>query len=144
MLNKSDNKNQALALFSVVFKDGTYFQGGTDYKETKWLDLPKEKEIKRIFYKLPNNDYITLDGYDRYFHEIEVTKDINGPRRGIINIEYAYITGVKDGVATSYRITLLSKPNDRYRLGDITVRTFKIEDFTSKKNKNNFRPMLKE
>ena len=139
---KNDNKNQVLSLFQVVFKDDTYFQGGTDYSDTKWLSIPN-KPIKRIFYKLPNDDYICLDNYDNYFHMIEVTRDLNGKRKGIVNIEYAYIIGLKGEKVTSYRITLINKKQERYQLSDITIRNFSKEEFIKKVNKDNFRPLLK-
>jgi len=139
---KNDNKNQVLSLFQVVFKDDTYFQGGTDYKDTKWLSIPN-KPIKRIFYKLPVGDYICLDNYDNYFHMVEATKDLNGKRKGIVNIEYAYIIGIKGDRVTSYRITLINKKQERYQLSDITIRNFSKEEFLKKVNKDNFRPLLK-
>ena len=66
------NKNQAL--FSVIFEDDTVFYGGDNYKETKWLSIPNQK-IKRIFYRLPDGNYLSLSGYDSYFHMVEVTQD---------------------------------------------------------------------
>jgi len=130
-------------LFTVIFKDNTHFQGGTDYSDTKWLSIPSDKPIKRIFYKLPNDDYICLDNYDNYFHMIEVTRDLNGKRKGIVNIEYAYIIGLKGEKVTSYRITLINKKQERYQLSDITIRNFSKEEFIKKVNKDNFRPLLK-
>ena len=50
-----------LPLYTIIFKDGSHFMGGTSYFETKWLEIPL-KPIKRIFYKLPTNDYICLEG----------------------------------------------------------------------------------
>jgi len=139
---KNDNKNQVLTLFQVVFKDDTYFQGGTDYQDTKWLSIPN-KPIKRIFYKLPIGDYICLDNYDNYFHMVEATRDLNGKRKGIVNIEYAYIMGIKGDRVTSYRITLINKKQERFQLSDITIRNFSKEEFIKKVNKDNFRPLLK-
>jgi hypothetical protein len=130
-----------LPIFQVVFKDGTYFSGGTDYKDTKWLEIP-DKPIKRIFYKLPNNDYICLDNYDSYLHIVEVTKDLMGKRKGIINLEYAFIIGLKNNKITSYRITLMQRKEERYKLSDITIREFTKEYFLGRYNKNNWRPLI--
>lgn len=132
-----------LPIFQVVFSDGTYFSGGTDYNQTKWLEIPN-KPIKRVFYKLPNNDYICLDNYDSYLHLVEITKDLMGRRKGIINIEYAYIIGLKDNKVTSYRITLMNKKDERYKLSDITIREFTKEEFIKRYNLSNWRPLIKE
>ena len=133
----SDIKNQAQhPLFTVIFEDGSNFIGGTDYFKTKWLEIP-DKKIKRIFYKLPTNDYICLDGYEKYFHmveatkdwakigknKIEIIKDLNKPK-----IEYAYIMGKLKDKVISYRVTLSNKKDDRFRIGDITMRIFNIND----------------
>lgn len=126
-------------LFTVIFQDGSHFVGGTDYFETKWLEIPLKK-IKRIFYKLPNNDAICLDGYNKYFHMVEALKDITGKERGIVKLQYAYIMGRKDDKVTSYRITLFNKENNRFRMGDITMREFNINDEKIQKlNPDNWR-----
>jgi len=144
-----DNKNQAqLPLFTVIFEDGSNFIGGTSYFETKWMEIPNKK-IKRIFYKLPTDDYIRLDGYEKYFHMIEVTKDwarigknkveiiknLNKPK-----LEYDYIMGKLKDKVISYRIVLSNKKNDKFRIGDITMRIFDINDEKIKGlNPNNWR-----
>lgn len=125
-----DIKNQPL--FHVVFEDGSSFVGGTSYKETKWLQIPK-KPIKRLFYRLPNNDYICLSGYDKYFHMVEATIDWMRMSRKKVEklnskptIEYSYIMGKKGDKVFSYRIVLINKTSDRYKIGDITLREFDI------------------
>jgi len=124
-----------LPIFTVIFKDKTVFQGGTSYKETKWKDIP-DKEIKRIFYKLSNGDCLCLDGYEKYYHQVEVTKDwmkIKNRKVELLdsepNIEYVYIMGKKENKVISYRITM-SPPHldSKYRTGDITKREFDIND----------------
>jgi len=108
-MKKSDKKNQAL--YQVIFSDGSAYEGGKSYFNTGWNDMP-DKKIKRIFYRLPDGNYLTLHGYDEYYHMIEATKDWarigktieklnNKPR-----IEYAYIMGRKGKKVVSYRITL--------------------------------------
>lgn len=128
-----DMTNQVrLPLFKVIFEDGTNFIGGTNYFETKWLEIPLKK-IKRIFYKLPTNDYILLDKYEKYFHMVEALKDITGKEKGIVKLQYTYIMGQRDNKVTSYRITLFNKGNDKFKQGDITVRVFNINDEKIKK-----------
>ena len=119
-----DMKNQAL--YYIIFKDST-FVGGNDYYQTKWLEIPNKK-IKRIFYRLPDGNHLCLSGYDEYYHMIEATQDITGKNRGKTNIEYAYIMGKRGRVVTSYRITLINKPFNKHKLGDITIREFDIND----------------
>ena len=126
-------------LFIIIFEDESYFLGGTSYFDTGWLEMPLKK-ISRIFYKLPTGDYICLHGYDKYFHMIEALEDITGEKKGIIRLQYAYIMGKKGNKVISYRITLISKEDDKFRHGDITTREFDIEDKQIKKlNKNNWR-----
>jgi len=130
----SDNKNQAL--FSVIFEDKTSFVGGNNYRNTKWMDIPTNKKIKRIFYRLPDGNYLCLGDYEEYFHMIEATRDWMRVSKNKIEklnsspkVEYAYIMGKRGKKITSYRITLFSKKNDRYKLGDIVRREF---DFDSR------------
>jgi len=133
-----DNKNQAL--FLVIFEDNTQFKGGEDYFNTLWLKIPKDKKIKRLFYRLPNNDYICLSNYDSFFHMIEATNDIMGSRKGIPTLRYAYIMGKKNDLVTSYRITLFQDKNDKYKTGDITKREMSITHEKIKGlNPNNWR-----
>jgi hypothetical protein len=136
----SDKKNQAqLPLFTVIFEDGSHFIGGNSYFKTKWLEIPLKK-IKRIFYKLPSNDYICLAGYEKYYHMVEATKDLMGKEKGIIKLPYVYIMGEKGNKVRSYRITLLPKDNNRYKMGDVTSRIFDINDkFIQGLNPDNWR-----
>lgn len=130
----SDIKNHAL--YSIIFEDGTQYIGGSSYTDTKWRNIPNKK-IKRIFYRLPGGDYITLSGYEKYYQMIEGTKDCIRVSRtkqtanlikAQTRVEYAYIMGkIKDKVV-SYRITLFNRKNDRYRVGDIVKRVFDVSD----------------
>ena len=63
-------------LFVVIFKDGKNYIGGKDYLETGWLGIKPNKPIKRIFYRMPNNDYLCLEGYEKYFRMSEACKDL--------------------------------------------------------------------
>jgi len=120
------DRNKSQALYTIIFEDKTTYYGGSIF-DTKWLDIPKKK-INRIFYRLPSGDFLCLGNYDKYFHYIEAVQDLTGRERGKTKIEYAYLMGKRGRVVTSYRITLINKPFDKYRLGDVTVREFDIND----------------
>lgn len=122
------------ALYTVFFKDGSHFIGGNNYFDTKWLEIP-DKKINRVFYRLPDGDYLCLPNYDEYYHMVEATKDwmrIRKKQQILLNkkpvIEYVYIMGKKKNKVTSYRITLFDKLDSRYKLGDITRREYNIKD----------------
>jgi len=128
-------------LFQVIFKDGTNYVGNKSYRETGWLQIPFKKPIKRLFYLLPSEDYLCLDGYTNYFRMSEAVKVLTGKSRGQDILKYDYIMALKNGIITSYRITLLSNGEDKE--GDIKVRTFKLDDkFIKGLNKDNFRPLI--
>lgn len=91
-------------LFQVIFEDNTTFLGG-DYVKTKWSEIPLKK-IRTLFYLLPTGDYIGLGGYERFYHMIECTKDLNGDKAGIQNLEFDYIIGQKKDHTTIYQIDL--------------------------------------
>jgi hypothetical protein len=93
-------------IFMLVLEDNSNFVGGTEYTETKWKEIPKDKKIKRVFYNIPKGDTLCLSGYDTYAHLVEVTKDINGSKAGQVNLEYAYIMGRKDDAVKCYKINL--------------------------------------
>ena len=128
------------SLFTIIFNDNSFYEGNSSYFDTGWLGIPPKKSIKRIFYLLPTGDYICLDGYDKYFHMIEATNDLNGKQKGKTIIRYAYIMGKKEDKVTCYRITLHESKDARYKTGDITTRIFNINDkFIKGLNKDNFR-----
>lgn len=137
----TDNKNHGqFPLFTIIFQDGSNFVGGNNYFETKWLNIPIKKAIKRIFYRLPNNDYLCLSDYDSYFRMSEACKDLTGKNRGIVRIQYDYIMGKKEDKVTCYRITLHEEKDARYKTNDITTRIFDINDkFIKGLNLDNWR-----
>jgi len=92
-------------LFQVVFIDDSTTNGG-DYQNTKWTEIPKDKKIRTLFYLLPTGDYIGLGGYERFYHMIECTEDLNGDKAGIKNIEFDYIIGQKKEYTTIYQIDM--------------------------------------
>ena len=144
MGDKIERKNHAI--FSVIFEDGSTFNGGESYNDTKWMQIPNKK-IKTLFYKLPDENYLCLKDYDLYFHMVEATVDWMRMKKGVASkpknepcIEYAYIMGKRGNIVTSYRITLIHKQNDRYKIGDIVRREFHIDDkFIKGLNPENWR-----
>lgn len=68
-------------LFYIYFEDGTNFEGGTNYFESKWKDIPNKK-IKSLSYRLPCGTYLNFSNYDKYYHIVEGTKDLNGINKG--------------------------------------------------------------
>ena len=127
-------------LFTIIFKDNSHYVGNTSYFDTGWLGITPNKPIKRIFYKLPNEDCICLDGYEKYFRMSEACKDLNGKQKGKVKIQYDYIMGLKKDEVTCYRITLHEDKDARYKKGDITIRIFNINDkFIKGLNPDNWR-----
>ena len=49
-----------MKLYKVLFADGSYFDGGNNYKNTKWLYIPKDKEIKQAAYEKHIEDKYTI------------------------------------------------------------------------------------
>lgn len=88
-------------------------------RDSLWTSLP-DKPIHALEYTLPyGNDSIKLSGYEEYLHMVEVCM----PMGGNAMIEHVYLMGKIGNQVTSYRITILQKTqNDRYKIGDITVR----------------------
>lgn len=97
---------QTCPIFSLVLSDDTIYQGGLTYFDTKWKEIPLDKKIKRLFYALPDGNHLCLSKFDKYYHFVEATTDINGRKTGQINLEYAYILGKKDDKITCYKISL--------------------------------------
>jgi len=118
-------------LFQIVFTDNSTFNGG-DYHNTLWATIPINKKIRSLFYLLPSGDYLGLGGYDRFYHIIECTTDINGDKAGIKNLEFAYIIGQKKDDTNIYQIDL--------ETGCINLRNIKNDDkFLMKLNQDFWR-----
>lgn len=123
-----------LPLFIVIFSDNSSYKGKNGLLDTGWAAVPLKK-IKRIFLRLPDNNVLTLQDYEKYNIMIEGTKDIlrvSGKNIKQINanprIEYIYFMGLKNGIVTSYRITMFEgKPGkDKFKKGDITRREYEL------------------
>ena len=109
------------ALYVIYFKDGEIFKGG-DILNTKWGEIPENKEIASIDYYLPTGAKLILEGYDEYVNIVEVFHNLICGCYGT-EITNAYMIGCKNGECVSYRITLKSGDGgERFKLGDITVR----------------------
>jgi hypothetical protein len=125
-------------LFMAILEDNTIYLGGESYEKTLWLELPKTKKIKRLFYTLPDGNHLCLETYDRYFHMIEATTDLNGISAGKVNIEYAYVLGENDNHVTVYKINLKQRPDKN--LGNIERLEFaKDSEFIQTLNKDGWR-----
>jgi hypothetical protein len=112
------------ALFVAVLEDNTVYIGGKSYEKTLWLELSKEKKIKRLFYSLPDGNHLCLDLYDRYFLMQEAVCDLQGNLKGQTRLEYSYIMGEKDNKVTCYKINL--KENDK--IGNIERKQYATTD----------------
>ena len=111
-----------MKLYKVLFADGSYFDGGNNYKNTKWLYIPKDKEIKQIVFALPDGNLLVLRDYEEYNHFIEATQNIYGDYK--FTLRYQYLLGRKGDKIISYRITLFQTKDSRYSIGDITRREY--------------------
>ena len=104
-------------LYHIIFKDGSQYSGG-NITDTKWLNIPKDKKIDKLFYLISTGDYLFLHDYDKYYQYIEVTKDLSGLNKGKIKIEAIYVLGKRKSEVTIYKIvgdyieTIKCKDND--------------------------------
>lgn len=114
------DKNTEKILYEVLFKDGTTFKGGS-FEYPAWSKCPN-KLICELDLFLPNGeDKIRLKNYEKYNFFIGASKPINQNK---IILGHMYGLGSKNGIVTSYRITLISSRGNKYKAGDITVRKF--------------------
>ncbi len=107
-------------IFRVGFSDGSSFNGGENYKDTLWNNIPEDKEIKQIAFSLPDGNLMVLRGYEKYNHIVEATQEVYGGNKFVLR--YQYLMGKLGDKIVSYRITLFEGKNNRYRLGDLTRR----------------------
>jgi hypothetical protein len=94
-----------MSLYHIVFNTGEVFEGG-DLKTTKWMEMPN-KDIRTLFYYLPQGDVLCLSGYDAYYHSVEVTQDLMGKDKGITKIEYTYLMARIKNIVKVYKIGIL-------------------------------------
>ena len=122
-------------IYTILFEDGTVFEGGSNFYNTKWSEIPK-KEIKKFYYRLPGGDYICMGGYDKYFHRIEATVDMSGKEKGKTKLQSIYLYGKKNEKVVVYQIGLIKNVN----LGLIYKKIIDINDEEIKNlNQNNWK-----
>lgn len=92
-------------LFTVIFEDNTSFNGGDDYFDTKWLEIPKKK-IRTIFYRMPIGDLLCLTNYDSYCHYVEGTHDLNGEKAGETVVAYDYLLARLGNKVVEYKMNV--------------------------------------
>jgi len=91
-----------MTLYTLVFSDGTTFNGG-DLKTTKWMEIPN-KPIRSIFYFLPSGDMLGISNFKRIYHYIEVTQDLMGEKKGQVQIEYTHLFVERNDKIIHYKI----------------------------------------
>jgi len=121
-------KNTKISLYKILFKDGTIFNGGYDLFNTEWKNIPN-KEIKKLYYRLPAGDYLCLGGYEKYFHRVEAIVDISGKEKGKTKLQSIYLYGKKQDKVIVYQIGLVKDIN----LGLIYKKIVNINDEEIKK-----------
>lgn len=94
-----------IPLFVILFKDGTKYNGG-NLKQTKWLQIPNNKNIQSLYYRLPTNDYLTLSKYDAYYHFVEATKDVSPSKNSKERIQSINLLCRKGKNVVWYKINL--------------------------------------
>jgi len=119
-----------MSIFTIIFEDNTSFEGGIDYKNTKWVEIP-DKKIKSIFYNIPFGDYLYLIGYEKYHHIVEVTQDLNGQNKDKIIIDNIRLLARKGNKIKIWKFNLL----DKNKLIEIEVKNFN-DNFIQKLNPN--------
>ncbi len=109
-------------IYVVKFKDGTSFEGGS-FEVPRWSKCPLDKEIEELELYLPNSsgDKICLAGYEQYNFLVGVSKTLNN---NVNLVGHMYGLGKFEENVISYRITLIATKGMKYKVGDITVRTF--------------------
>lgn len=113
-------------LYKIKFKDDTIFNGGNSLKDSKWNEIPENKEIESLIYSLPDGNLIILREYEAYNHLVEATQNFYGSDNVKETIRAIYLMGLEKGVVTSYRITLYEIKDSKYKIGDITRREYPI------------------
>jgi len=105
-------------IYRVHLEDGSTVDGGP-FEYPGWNKCPEGIMALELF--LPSGDRIILEGYERYNFFVGVKKPLNVSKAILVHI---YGLGCRDGIVTSYRVTMVSVGGNKYRVGDITSRTF--------------------
>lgn len=124
-------------LFIAILKSGNQYCGGKDYNNPEWKDI--DEKVSKVFFRLPDGNFLIMDGYEKYLYQIEGTKDwlkVDKNEIKILNnkprVENLYFMGLRNGIVDSYRVTIFNKKNERYKTGDITKRQFLWKDIENK------------
>lgn len=118
-------------LFIAITKDKKQLVGTEDYLNPGWKEIPEG--LDKVFYRLPDSNYIVLQGYDKYFYGVNGCIDIIGNKKGQRRPEFLYFMGKKGNIVDSYRITLFNRGNnERYKVGDITKRQYSWKEMSKK------------
>lgn len=118
-------------LYHITFIDNTTYNGGESVFDSKWLQIPKDKKIKTLFYSLPFGDYLVLSGYDKYYHNIEGVEDLNGKNAGKVNIEYIYLIGKIKDKAIRYKIDIKKQTiiKEMFKCEDKEIKELNVESW---------------
>lgn len=114
-----------MKLFHIIFDDNTTYEGGT-LENTYWKEIP-DKKIRSLFYQIPFGDILCLSGYDKYYHIVECTCDLNGDKKGQTIIHSIRLLARKNGVIKIYQFNLLDRNKP------IEIKILSIEDEFIKK-----------
>ena len=106
-----------IPLYELILDDYSRYYGG-DITNPLWRESP-DKAIYHFKLRLPNGDFLLLEGYEEYNFFIEAIANIWGAKGTYLT--YLFLMGCKNGTVTSYRVAL---NNQGHRIGDITMRQF--------------------
>ena len=104
----SKDKNR---LYKIIFTDGTTFDGG-NLIDTNWLQIPYNKKIKQIFFKLPTGDYLLMSNYEKYYFMVECVENVNTVANK--QIENVYLMGQRKSNILCYKIDLYKNVGSIY------------------------------
>jgi len=97
-------------LFIAILDDNTKFIGGNK-SDTKWLEIPNNKKIKSLYYRLPSDDFLCLAGYSEYYHLIEAVQMVSGNNKSKAKIKYFHVIAKKKTKVLHYKINTLGQIN---------------------------------
>lgn len=95
-----------MSLFSIIFDDDTFLEGG-DYIEPKWKEIPIFKKIKTLIYSLPSGDCLIAVNFIKVYHFIEATVDLTGKSRGQKKIAFTHLIIEKKEHFVHYKIDVI-------------------------------------
>ena len=110
----------------IKYRDGEIHKIGSSYLDLKWSEIPN-KPIDQVFLRLPDNNFLVMQGYDKYICMGEATQDVYGSGNQQLICRNIYLMGYKIGanIINSYRLTVFQSKDSKYKIGDITRRDVK-------------------